>query len=187
MPYLIDGYNLLHAMGVLHGRVGPLGLERARRALLGLLLGVYGDEASSLTVVFDAAQAPPGMVEAQDYRGIQVRFAVAHDEADDLIELLIRRESVPRRLTVVSDDRRIQEAARRRRCTVLGCAEFLDQLDRRRGRRKPRPADDPAKPQGGSAGQTQHWLAEFAGLENDPAWKELFDAYEFEQTELPPE
>ena len=33
--YLIDGYNLLHAMGVLQGRVGPLGLEKARLRLLG--------------------------------------------------------------------------------------------------------------------------------------------------------
>ena len=55
MLYLIDGYNLLHAMGVLRGRVGPTGLEKARRRLLGLLHGSYGDESCRVTVVFDAA------------------------------------------------------------------------------------------------------------------------------------
>ena len=50
--YLIDGYNLLHAMGILHGRTGPTGLEKARLGLLGLLKGAYGDEASAVTVVF---------------------------------------------------------------------------------------------------------------------------------------
>ena len=37
-----------------------------------------------MTVVFDAANAPRGAAEVQDFRGIQVRFAVSHDEADDL-------------------------------------------------------------------------------------------------------
>src|SRR5262245_54622478 len=61
MFFLIDGYNLLHAMGVLHGRVGPTGLEKARGRLLGLLRGAYAEqEHDHVTVIFDAAKAPPG-------------------------------------------------------------------------------------------------------------------------------
>ena len=53
--YLIDGYNLLYAMGVLGGPVGPHGLEKARLRLLGLLHGSFAEESFTVTVVFDAA------------------------------------------------------------------------------------------------------------------------------------
>src|SRR5205809_7364029 len=121
MRYLIDGYNLLYAMGVLRNRAGPTGLQKARRGLLGLLRGAYGEEAAEVTVVFDAAGAPPGAAEEEHYQGIHVRYAIHQDQADDLIEALIRHHSAPRQLTVVSDDHRIQQAARRRQCTVQGC------------------------------------------------------------------
>ena len=118
MQYLIDGYNLLHAMGRLQARTG---LEKARQRLLSLLHGAFGNESASVTVVFDAADPPAGATEVQDYRGIQVRFAVYQDQTDDLIELIIQRDSAPRQLTVVSDDHRLQKAGRRRHCPVMGC------------------------------------------------------------------
>jgi predicted RNA-binding protein with PIN domain len=178
MTYLIDGYNLLHALGVLNRRVGPTGLEKARRRLLGLLRGAHGNEAPAVTVVFDAAGAPPGAIEAQEYEGIQVRFAVRQPAADDLIEILIRQASAPRQLTVVSDDHRIQAAARRRQCIVLGCGDYLDSLERRRAPQAP-PRQAPAKPAGSSAEETRHWLREFADLERDPDWKDLFEPFDF--------
>jgi predicted RNA-binding protein with PIN domain len=183
MRYLIDGYNLLHAMGVLAGRTGPGGLEKARRRLLGLLRGAHGEQAAEVTVVFDAAGAPPGVPAEQEYQGVQVRFALRR-EADDLIEELIRRDPAPRSLTVVSDDRRLRQAARRRRCPALGCEEYLDELDRRRPPRRPTPDPGAAKPEGVSRAETNHWLSEFAGLDDDPAFKELADPPEFRE---PPE
>src|SRR5262245_34468866 len=161
--YLIDGYNLLYAMGVLQGRVGPSGLEKARNRLLGLLAATFGAEGNSVLVVFDAAGAPPGLPEELEFRGIQVRFAVRQDEADDLIELLIRRSSAPRQLTVVSDDHRLQQAARRRDCPVQGCEAFLDWLNQRRGRTPPTPAP-PEKAERLTESETQRWLEEFADL-----------------------
>ena len=179
MAWLIDGYNLLHAMGVLNGRVGPNGLEQARQRLLGLLHATHA-ETDDVTVVFDAARAPAGAVEVRHFKNIQIRFAVAQAEADDLIEELIQQTATPRKLTVVSNDHRIQQTARRRPCHVLGCEEYLTWIDRRRGRRRPA-AEAPAKPQRSTAAETEHWLQEFAGLENEPSWKEIFNAYEFEQ------
>src|SRR5438132_3888258 len=96
MSCLIDGYNLLHAMGLLHGRVGPKGLEKARLGLLGLLRAVYGDESTAVTVVFDAAHAPTGVLEEVEYQGIHIRFAVKQEQADGLIDTLIRLDSTPR-------------------------------------------------------------------------------------------
>jgi predicted RNA-binding protein with PIN domain len=185
MLYLIDGYNLLYQSGILHGRVGPAGLQKARLALLGRLRAGLGNEATQVTVVFDAANAPPGAVEIQDYHGIRVRFAIQHQQADDLIEQLIRQDSAPRQLTVVSDDHRVQKAGQRRRCQVLSCASFLDLLERQRKPAKPRPADASAKPDGSSGAETQHWLREFADLENDPDFKEVFNPFDFEEDKKP--
>jgi len=164
MRYLIDGYNLLHAMGILCGKVGPHGLEKARLALLGRLCGDHGDDAGSVTVVFDASRAPPGVAAEENYHGIHVYYAL-DAEADDVIETLIQREATPRQLTVVSDDHRIQQAGRRRRCPVSGCLDYLDEMERKRT--KPTLPETVAKPESISSAETQHWLREFADLAND--------------------
>jgi predicted RNA-binding protein with PIN domain len=182
MHYLIDGYNLLHAMGVLHGRLGPTGLEKARLRLLGLLRAAYPPaEAPQVTVVFDAAGAMAGATEVQDYHGIRVHFAVRQPQADDLIEILIGSDSAPKQLRVVSDDHRIQQAARRRRCVVVGCEEYLRWLQRHFRRPDPKPPPEAAKPERVSAAETQQWLKEFADLENDPDWKALAEMYDFDE------
>lgn len=181
MLYLIDGYNLLHQMGLLEGRAGPSGLERARSALLNRLRGALGADAASVTVVFDAAKARPGATEVHDYHGIRVRYAVHQEQADDLIELLIRQDGTPRQLTVVSDDHRVQKAGRRRHCTVLGCDAFLDWLEKRRQSGRKPGVERPGKPDGVSRADAQHWLREFADLENDPDFKEAFDPFDFDE------
>ena len=101
-----------------------------------------------------------------------------------MIKAIIRRESTPRRLTVVSDDRRLKEAARRRHCPALGCLDYLEQVGRPtsppltplpRGRGV-RGSDGSVKPQGVSAEETRRWLQEFADLADDPklkGWVEL--------------
>jgi predicted RNA-binding protein with PIN domain len=176
--YLIDGYNLLFAMGVLPSRAGPHGLEKARLGLLGLLRGAYGEEAGQVTVIFDAAQAPPGLAPEQDTQGVHVRFAVGEKEADDVIEELIQHAAAPKHLTVVSDDHRIQQAARRRRCGVLGCADYLEWLARHRRQRQQTP-ETPEKPSSTSPLDKQLWLAEFADLDRDPDMKDVFDPFGF--------
>jgi predicted RNA-binding protein with PIN domain len=170
MRYLIDGYNLLHAMGLVRGKAGPHGLEQARKALLGRLCGDHGIEAGAVTVVFDAAHAPPDAAAEGEYQGVHILYAL-QSEADEVIETLIQRESTPRQLMVVSDDHRIQQAGRRRHCSVRGCLDYLEEMERRR-HRKPDQPDASAKPEGVSSEEAQHWLREFAELANDPKWRE---------------
>jgi hypothetical protein len=180
MRYLIDGYNLLHAMGVLCGKVGPRGLERARLTLLNRLSAAPG--AGEITVVFDASGAPPHAAAEEDYQGLHVRYAL-DGEADDLIEALIQREAAPRQLTVVSDDHRLQQAARRRRCVVLGCLDYLEARERSHPTPSPSPLPSPSrggegkgegavKPEAVSEDETRHWLREFADLADDPKIRE---------------
>jgi hypothetical protein len=175
--YLIDGYNLMHAMGILSGPAAPEGLERARQRLLCYLVAAHGGEADAVTVVFDAAEAPPGVRPEHDFHGLHVRFAVGHEQADDLIELLIRADPAPRGLHVVSDDHRLQRAARRRHCRALGCGDYLDALA---GRRRYRTGEAPEKEGRLSEDEKEKWLAAFGDLADDPGWKELFDPFPFE-------
>src|SRR5262245_57105275 len=113
---LIDGYNLMHAAGLMKARFGPGGLEKARRALIGVLTALL-TESQSAIVVFDAhIESDRGNFEHQSHgtHGVRVEFASGSEGADERIEQLIRRESAPKRLTVVSSDARIRSAARRR-------------------------------------------------------------------------
>jgi predicted RNA-binding protein with PIN domain len=183
--YLIDGYNLLFAMGLLQGKAGPGGLEKARLALLGRLCGSYGADAGRVTVVFDASHPPPGADPEQDYQGIRVHFAVRR-EADDLIEELIQHESAPRQLTVVSDDHRVRQSARRRHCPVLGCLDYLDEVEQGRRRRPVPPEEAPAKPERVSRAEAEHWLEEFADLDRDPKVREILGS-PFPDDEIPGE
>jgi predicted RNA-binding protein with PIN domain len=178
--YLIDGYNLLHALGVLQGKVGPGGLEQARLRLQGMLAGAFGDESHRVTLVFDAARAPAGADTEQVYKGLHILFAVEKQEADDLIEALLARHGNPRHVTVVSDDRRLKDAARRRQATPLGCLEFLDELGRiRRSTKAPAPLPSEKSEQAGPE-EIKRWLEKFSGMQSDPALKEAFETFGFE-------
>jgi predicted RNA-binding protein with PIN domain len=157
--YLIDGYNLAHALGGLEGRVGPAGLERARKRLLDHLAAAHGGAAGEVTIVFDARGAR--RLGAQEVvGGLDVRYAL-DEEADDLIERLVRAHSAPKQLAVVSDDRRVQAAARRRGGTPLGCQAYLDLLDRLQAAR-PAPDVPPEKPGEITAEETAEWERRFA-------------------------
>jgi predicted RNA-binding protein with PIN domain len=171
MRYLIDGYNLAHAMNLLSARSPASRLESARRNLLDRLALGHGREAGNVAVVFDARAAPPGVPARQEIFGIEVRFAPV---ADDLIEDLLAEERTPRQLTVVSDDRRLQQAARRRGCAVLGCLDYLERLAAPPAAKAPPAPEAPAKPQGSSGEETRYWLERFGGA-GGPGQRDEYD------------
>ncbi len=161
MRFLIDGYNLLHAGWPAHARrARARAWPRLRRLLLDRIRGSHGRAAASVTVVFDARHAPPDAEPEEDRPGPHVRFAVGYPAADDLIEELIRTDAAPAGLTVVSDDRRLRDAARRRGCAVARCLDYLEALDR-----PPPPppdaAEPPGKPEEVPPEEVERWLREF--------------------------
>ncbi len=120
MSLIIDGYNVLHVVGIMGRGVGPGSLERSRTALLNFLAETLTEEERARTaVVFDAHDPPAGLPRMMQHRGLTVHFASRYEDADTLIEELIRADSAPRRLTVVSSDHRIQRAAHRRRARAV--------------------------------------------------------------------
>lgn len=172
MPLLIDGYNLLHVAGVWGGGRGPGGLERSRLALLNFLAeSIEPKELSRTTVVFDAHNAPSGVPRRLVHRGIAVCFAAQHEEADDLIEELIRADSAPRRLTVVSSDHRIQRAARRRRANAIDSDVWCDQLVHQREERRMAGANPPVRPPVPLLEEdVNYWLRQFGGAAALAEW-----------------
>ncbi len=120
MRWLIDGYNIMHAGGRLAPKLGREGFRRARRRFLDDLAQALGNErASQTTVVFDASVPPGDFPLVTTYRGIHLVFALEDEDADTRIEQIIGHDSNPRTLTVISSDRRIRQAASRRRARPL--------------------------------------------------------------------
>ena len=153
MTLIIDGYNLLHASGVFGAERGPRGFEQSRLALLDLLADLLGPDATKTIVVFDAVNAPDGLPGRHVHRGLRVWFAREYPDADSLIEEILDEEKSPASITVVSNDRRLQLAARRRRATAVSSDAWLAEL-----RRTPagKHTDD-AKPPEPGPGEVEHW------------------------------
>ncbi|NUQ66242.1 MAG: NYN domain-containing protein [Pirellulales bacterium] len=171
MAILVDGYNVLYSVGLLSHGVGPGTLDRARTALLNLIASsLTPDEAARTTVVFDAAGAPRDAPRKLRHRAITVEFAVGREDADSLLEELIRLDSAPRRLTVVSGDHRIQRAARRRRAKAVDSETWWEELARRRSKRKSSPSRTSAKPAGPlSEEELDYWLDQFGTAPTVPS------------------
>ena len=157
MKLIIDGYNLLHASGVFGVGRGPRAFEESRRALLDMLADLLGDATGQAVVVFDAARAPDGLPSRAVHRGIRVWFAREYPDADSLIEELVDDATSPH-LVVVSNDRRLQAAARRRRARAVSCAAWL--AEARAARRRATATGDAKPPEPGPEGAA-YWRRYF--------------------------
>lgn len=162
MAILIDGYNLLFASGIFGAERGERGGESSRRALLEFLAEVLpAAELPRTTIVFDAAEAPPGLPREFTHERIRVLFAPRKTEADELLERLIEQERDPRKLTVVSSDHRVQRAARRRRAAYIDSDVWYAEKVRER-RQRDAPAREETKPERALDDQeVASWLREF--------------------------
>jgi predicted RNA-binding protein with PIN domain len=181
MRFLIDGYNLLHRLGLMRTRMGPGELAGARRRLVSLLKAACGKDAGLICIVFDSAGASPKRGPDQIDQDIDIRFARRGEAADDVIEDLIRSHSAPKQLTVISDDRRLQRAARRRACRVVSCTSYLEEVERKLRPDSPDPKAD-ATAALSPADDAGLWLRTFASIEQDPEFRDFFDLDRFEDT-----
>jgi uncharacterized protein len=181
--YLIDGYNLIHALGFLDRQTGAGVLESARQRLLDFLHDSFADDAGRVTIVFDAQHAPRHVSPQQNYRGLHILFAPRHQTADDLIEALIEDHDAPCSLAVISNDSRLQHFAQRRGSPAWSHSDLLDFLEKRTASSKPPGAAGGAQEKQTdpmSRAERDHWLKEFKALESDPDLKEFFDIDRFE-------
>lgn len=161
MPYLFDGYNVYHAAT----KLGGDWLHLTPSALCELIardMARLGDHA---TVVFDGRR-PRGRPEMVQPAGFVTLLYSEAITADERLDELIRANSAPRRLVVVSSDREVRAAGRRRRARVLPAVEYLQEMLERMNR-PPRPPRDPKeKRQGVPKGELGAWL-DYFGLDDD--------------------
>ncbi|MFK7961853.1 MAG: NYN domain-containing protein [Phycisphaerales bacterium] len=122
MPILVDTYNVLHVTGVL-----PPDLAGLETADLVELLPRTRFAGESVTLVCDGKPGPNHPA-ARGAGTVRVRYSGPGVTADELIAQLVDQSSAPRRLTIVSSDRAVQQAARRRRCIVLSSEAFLKRI-----------------------------------------------------------
>jgi predicted RNA-binding protein with PIN domain len=173
MTFLIDGYNLMHFLGLTRPR-GPKSLEKSRLDLQEWLRRTHGKAVENVTVVFDGRAFEGRREKIQNDHGLHVHFS-AGETADDVIEEMIKRHPRPERLTVVSSDRRIQESARRRGCVVWSCDDYVGWVVDQ-GHEPPKPPRQPEKPPA-SAEETEHWKRAFADLDDDPELRKFNRMY----------
>jgi predicted RNA-binding protein with PIN domain len=156
--FIIDGHNLLHSIQNADESSGPIsdvGLCR----IIGRYLKLTGWKGE---VIFDGT-GPRDKSGFDNISNLEVFFAGLGTDTDTVIEDKISASSAPKRLTIVSSDRRLRKAARARKATSLKSEIFWNnihkQLSRKRTEKEP-----PAKRQGLTDGETKQWL-EFFGLE----------------------
>jgi uncharacterized protein len=166
---LIDGYNLLFQSPLVGRGQGAGWLPLARERLLKLLAEhLQADHQARTTVIFDAAKFGESPADFLFKNRIEVRFATEHQEADDLLEVLIRQAPQPKLLHVVSSDLRIRRCALARRANAIDAETFLRMLQAGLGdslfnsqtdASAPQETDIPEKERG--ATDVDYWLREF--------------------------
>jgi uncharacterized protein len=176
MRWLIDGYNVMHAAGLLGPKLSREGFRRARRRFLDELADSLPIERDGdVTVVFDASVPPGDFPVSSSYRGIRVVFALGDEDADSRIEYILGQDSSPKGLSVVSSDRRIRQAASRRRARSLTADAFWDIKGQLRFasavQHEPQPAIERDTPP--NASETAFWLEAFREVENVPGIREV--------------
>jgi predicted RNA-binding protein with PIN domain len=183
MRTLIDGYNLMYAVGLLGKRFGPEGFRKTRHRFLNDLSSLLGPVAAhQTTVVFDAAHRAEELPGQTTHQGLSVLYAVGDESADERIEALIAHHSAPKNLTVVSSDHRIQRAATRRKAQAVSSEAFWSRLNERRpaaAAMAPLTPEEQARLHGLSSVESAAWLDVFGHVVELPGARDALGDDDF--------
>ena len=156
---IIDGHNLLHSIYNMyeeHESISDIQLCR----IVSRFLKLTGEQGQ---IVFDGS-GPRDKSAFDNISNLEVLFAGRASDADTVIEDEIKANTAPRRLMVVSSDRRLRAAGRARKATVVKSDVFFDDLQKKLSRRKKAIREPDAKRWGLSESETDEWV-KFFGLE----------------------
>ena len=174
---VIDGYNLIFQCGLQGKRRDSLALEKARQRAISTIRKWLGEDLNRAAIVFDACRLPiKENHNVSQVGGLTIIYAVDFDDADSMIEEIIRTHSSPKQLLVVSSDNRVKNAALRRNAKAVNSDTWYDSLEQdfeslsRRGIYSDQSGSDaqPDFEKDTSSGlENIDWLKEFGYQEDD--------------------
>lgn len=122
---VIDGYNLIRQSREFSS-LDRQDLQLGRESLALALAAYKKTKPYKITVVFDGADAPEGMVRRDRIKGIEMRYSGPGELADEVIKRMAAREK--QKLLVVSSDGDIVRFAQSMGSTVVSAREFEQRL-----------------------------------------------------------
>jgi len=157
VPVVIDGNNLLYAAR----EVEPEALLVGRSMLCDKIAQWAQRRHERVHIVFDGPAPNTALATQIGNPAIKVTYSGAGTSADAVIVQLLEEDSAARRLLVVSTDRAIARAAKRRRARAIRSNEFWAGLRRDLAQPIPEPDEPEEKEAGSSPEATERWLDEF--------------------------
>ncbi|MBN2019988.1 MAG: NYN domain-containing protein [Sedimentisphaerales bacterium] len=157
MPTIIDGHNLLWAVQNLEDTPAV-----TDAALCRILDGYFGLKREAAEIIFDGP-GPLNKSEFVNLKNIEVTFSGRATDCDNIIEDRILASTAPKRLTIVSTDRRLRNAAEAKKAISIKCEDFWDEVKKRLSKHKPG-NEPPGKRKGLTESETELWLKVF-GIE----------------------
>jgi hypothetical protein len=155
MPVIIDGHNLLRAIQKVDEDSESIS-DVQLCYTVGRFLKLTGEKGE---IIFDGT-GPPDKSRFDNISNLEVFFAGLGSDADTVIEDKIKASTAPKRLTVVSSDRRLRDAARARKAASVKSQVFWDNVQKQL-RRKRTIKEPPAKRRGLTESETRQWLKFF--------------------------
>lgn len=125
MHYYIDGYNLMFRIARVHDD-----LSAFRQQLIEQLYDKIQDIDIDITIVFDA-HYQAGESSRTHFQHMEIVFTEEGESADDRILEEIKAERYPRRITVVTSDKKLAWFARRCSAKTESVEDFLYWLNKR--------------------------------------------------------
>lgn len=150
MPYLVDGNNLAHALGLSVGTLAD------RESCARVVSDFCRSRGASATLVFDGPAEGGGLAAGQPHR-VRILYSEARS-ADDLILRLLADSKTPRDFTVVTSDKSLGDRARHRGASLEKAHEFAKRLARPSGKTSPGEAKPALRE---TPEQIEAWLAVF--------------------------
>jgi predicted RNA-binding protein with PIN domain len=122
MPYLVDGNNLAHALGLENGGFAD------RASCAKTVAAFCRSHGARAIVVFDG-KAPESPQKAAPTDRVRLIFAEGRS-ADDVILRMVADSKTPKDFTVVTSDKSLGDKARHRGAAVERAHEFSRRLER---------------------------------------------------------
>jgi len=150
MPYLVDGNNLAHALGLANGGLAD---RDACARTIGSFCRSRGAQA---VIVFDGP-APEGAKEAAPTQRVNVLYSGSRS-ADEVILRRVADSKTPRDLIVVTSDKSLGDKARHKGASVERAHEFSRKLERPD---RPRASSPQTRSPRETPEEIEAWLAVF--------------------------